>query len=102
MPRGSENRITLKPSSRKYTGLMDITDGSKCIEAKFYFKLFRASAAMQYWGLRPWLYADFVWYYLSAVGRRNRKCLKLLHGFTENVRNRNPESKIHMTKSVHV
>lgn len=35
-------------------------------------------------GLRPWLESDFI-FNLSALGRENQQCVKVLHEFTNQV-----------------
>jgi len=33
----------------------------------------------------PWLHPDFIFFKLSAMGKRHDECLKVLHGFTNKV-----------------
>jgi hypothetical protein len=33
----------------------------------------------------PWLHSDFIFFKLSAMGKRHDECLKVLHGFTNKV-----------------
>ncbi|EFN63654.1 Cytochrome P450 4C1 [Camponotus floridanus] len=44
---------------------------------------------MIYRALRPWFYNDML-FALSSAGRKQKKVLKILHGFTEKVRNKTP------------
>ncbi|ODM91286.1 Cytochrome P450 4c3 [Orchesella cincta] len=53
-------------------------------DSEYVKAIYRISELVQYRQLRPWLHNDFMWR-LSSAGKENRKCLKILHGFTDMV-----------------
>jgi cytochrome P450 len=47
--------------------------------------IYRISELILHRQVRPWFHPDFIWYNFAPLGREEKRCLKILHGFTEDV-----------------
>lgn len=57
------------------------------LEIRFFKMTLYSFIESRFRSFRPWFYNDFL-FSLSPQGRKQKKILKILHGFTENVRNK--------------